>query len=177
MGFQQEGNMIEIRTLGKEDVFDDLISLSRLFFEEYQAHHKEFFKIDNLRDEDIIRYFTNIRDHENGDVIIALDGNRVVGYITLYIKTQAGYWTIKNVGEISGLMVHPAYRRRGIASQLLTKARAYFQNASVKYFNVYTAVNNRSAITFYERNGLYPLYTTLLGETQDSTGEYKGSSS
>jgi len=34
--------MIEIRSLTLDDPFDDLISLSRQFFQEYQAHHKDF---------------------------------------------------------------------------------------------------------------------------------------
>jgi ribosomal protein S18 acetylase RimI-like enzyme len=163
--------MIEIRSLRKDDGFDDLILLSHAFFAEYEAHHKDFFKIDDLKDEDIISYFTHCRDNQDGDVIIALDGNRVVGYITIYVKTQADYWHIKKVGYISGLMVHPAHRRMGIASRLLAKAVAYFKEASVKYFTVYTAVNNTDAVTFYERNGLSPLYTTLIGETGDPTDE------
>jgi ribosomal protein S18 acetylase RimI-like enzyme len=163
----QEATMIELRTLEKRDGFEDLIALSRIFFEEYQDHHREFFKIDELKDEDIIRYFANLRDQEDGDVVIALDGNRIVGYITYYVKTQSDQWVVKKVGNISGLMVHPAYRRQGIANQLLARAKTYFQLASIKYFWVYTAVNNQRAISFYESNGLNPLHTTLLGETQD----------
>ncbi len=163
--------MIEIRSLRKDDKFDDLISLSRAFFAEYEAHHTDFFTIDDLRDEDILSYFSHLQDNENGDVIIALDGDRIVGYITIYVKTQPDYWHIKKVGDISGLMVHPAYRRFGVASRLLTIAREYFMRASVKYFTVYTAANNRDAITFYEKNTLVPLYTTFIGETSDPTDE------
>ena len=163
--------MIEIRSLRNDDGFDDLISLSRAFFAEYETHHKDFFTIDDLRDEDILSYFSDLQDNKNGDVIIALDGNRIVGYITIYIKPQADFWHIKKVGDISGLMVHPAYRRMGIASQLFTRAKDYFKRASVKYFMAFTAVKNRDAITFYKRNGLSPLYTTLIGDTRKPTGE------
>lgn len=159
--------MIEIRTLRVDDGFDDLISLSRTFFTEYEGHHKDFFKIADLKDEFILRYITGIQDNPNGDVIIALDGDRIVGYITFYIKTQSEHWRINKVGNISGLMVHPAYRRMGIASRMLSKAKQYFQKKAVMYFTVFTAVNNRDAITFYERNGLSPLHTTLIGEIGD----------
>ncbi len=159
--------MTEIRSLSKEDGYDVLISLSHLFFEEYQSHHEDFFKIDNLTDDDIISYFNRFRDIENADIIIALDDDQIVGYITIYVKTQETYWKVKRVGAISGLMVHPAYRRKGIATQLLIKALEFFQHASVKYFTVFTAVNNRGAIAFYEKNGLIPLYTTMIGETVD----------
>jgi len=156
--------MIKIRSLQKDDGFNDLISLSHDFFNEYETHHKEFFKIDNLRDEDIIRYFSHWRDHEKGDVFIALDGDRIVGYLTAYVKSQADYWDIKEVGDISGLMVDKAYRRLGIAGRLLVKARDFFERQSIQYFMVFTAVANLDAIRFYERNGLAPIYTTLLGD-------------
>jgi ribosomal protein S18 acetylase RimI-like enzyme len=157
--------MIEIRSLSADDGFDELISLSHIFFTEYEGHHKDFFKIADLKDEDITNYINGIRDNPNGDVIIALDGDRTVGYISIYIKTQADHWQINKVGIISGLMVHPAYRRMGIASRLLSRAKQYFQKEAVRYFTVFTSVNNRDAITFYERSGLSPLHTTLIGET------------
>ncbi|MCJ7700586.1 MAG: hypothetical protein MUO62_03300 [Anaerolineales bacterium] len=50
---------IEIRSLKKEDPFEDLISLSQDFFQGYEAYHQEFFKIDRLTDEDIRAYFTH----------------------------------------------------------------------------------------------------------------------
>jgi ribosomal protein S18 acetylase RimI-like enzyme len=118
-------------------------------------------------EENIIGYFTNLQYNETGDVIIALDGDRIVGYISIYVKTQSYYWKVKKVGVISGLMVHPKFRRRGIARKLLSKAEKYFGRKSVKYYTVYTTVNNQNAITFYENNGLKPLHTTLIGEISD----------
>jgi len=40
--------MIEIRPLNKDDKLDDLISLPKEFFAEYEAHHEDFFAIDRL---------------------------------------------------------------------------------------------------------------------------------
>jgi ribosomal protein S18 acetylase RimI-like enzyme len=156
--------MIEIRSLREDDGVEDLITLSRIFFNEYQIHHKEFFKIDNLSDGDILGYFSKIRNKENGEVIVALDGDRIVGYITVYVRVQSDHWEVKKIGVISGLMVHPAYRRMGIATQLLAAAENIFKRGSVKHFTVYTAVNNQGAIKFYEKCGLAPLHTTLIGE-------------
>jgi ribosomal protein S18 acetylase RimI-like enzyme len=156
--------MIEIRRLREDDGLEDLISLSREFFEEYESHHQDFFKIDSLSEGDIVDYFSRSMDSEDGEAFIALAGGRIVGYITVYVRTQPGFWKIKKVGGISGLMVQQAYRRRGIAGQLLARARAFFQERGVRYFTVYTAVANRSALAFYEQSGLLPLYTTMMGE-------------
>lgn len=159
--------MTEIRSLRKDDKLNDLISLSREFFEEYESHHENFFKIDRLSDSDIVDYFSQWIDDEDGETFIALTGGRIVGYITVYVRTQPIYWKIKKVGDISGLMVQKAYRRRGIAGHLLAKARAFFEKKAVRYFTVYTAIGNRGALEFYERSGLLPLYTTMMGVVMD----------
>jgi len=156
--------MIEIRSLKIDDDFDDLLSISREFFLEYEAYHKDFFKIDDLKDGDIISYFSSFCGQENRRAFIAVEGERTVGYITVYVKDQADYWQIKKVGDISGLMVQKGYRRRGIAKRLLATANSYFKSLALKYCIVYTAVENRAAIDFYKENGLIPLYTTMIGD-------------
>ena len=157
--------MIQIRPLKKNDNLGDLITLSRTFFAEYEAHHADFFQIDRLEGDDVRRYFSRWLDDEDGETFIALAADQIVGYITVYVRPQAKFWQVKQVGESSGLMVHRAYRRQGIAGQLLARAKAFFAARDVRYFTVYTSVQNRGALAFYERSGLQPLYTTLLGET------------
>lgn len=156
--------MIEIRSLRKEDNLDDLISLSREFFEEYESHHEDFFRIDELREGDIVGYFSQWLDNDDGETFIALSAGKIVGYITVYVQTQPDYWKIKRLGTISGLMVQKAYRRRGVARRLLAQARAFFAQRAVSYFTVYTAVGNQGAIEFYAKSGLQPLYTTMVGK-------------
>ena len=56
----------------------------------------------------------------------------------------------------------------GTATRLLAEARAFFLRSGIKYFTVFTAVANQAAIKFYERNGMTPLHTTLIGETKSS---------
>lgn len=158
--------MITIRALRKDDEFNDLIVLSHEFFSEYETHHAEFFKIDELMDEDVTTYFLSFCGQDTRNAFIALEDARIVGYITTYIKDQADYWQTKKVGEISGLMVQKDYRRRGIAERLLAQAKAFFMDKGIRFYTVYTAVTNQAALDFYQKNGLMPLYTTMLGETQ-----------
>ena len=95
--------MIHIRALRQDDDFHDLITLSKDFFHEYEAHREDFFKIEHLHDSDIVDYFSRWLDDENGKTFIALSENRIVGYITVYVREQAVYWKVKKVGDISGL--------------------------------------------------------------------------
>jgi ribosomal protein S18 acetylase RimI-like enzyme len=170
-GIRGKDKMIEIRSLSRNDSFDDLVSLSREFFCEYEAHHKDFFKIDHLKDEDIVGYFTSFCDQDTRAAFIAVAGEQVVGYITAYVKDQADYWQIKQVGDISGLMVQKDYRHQGIAKRLLLKAKGFFEAKGLKYCIVFTAAENRGALDFYQQNGFVPLYTTMIAEISSMTGE------
>lgn len=162
--------MIEIRSLQKDDNLDDLISLSREFFQEYESHHEDFFRIDELGEDDIVGYFSQWIDNDDGETFMALTEGRVIGYITVYVQIQSDYWKVKKVGAISGLMVQRAYRRRGVARRLLAQARAFFEQRAVNCFTVYTAVGNQGAIEFYAQSGLEPLYTTMVGKAKGETG-------
>jgi ribosomal protein S18 acetylase RimI-like enzyme len=117
-----------------------------------------------LRDADIVDYFMRSVETEDGATFLAFDDERIVGYITIFIREQVDFYAIKKVGAISGLMVHKDYRRRGIASKLLNASLAFFEKKNVKYFTVYTAVANEAAIRFYKRHGMHPLHMTLIGE-------------
>jgi ribosomal protein S18 acetylase RimI-like enzyme len=156
--------LLEIRPLIESDDLNDLISLSREFFEEYESHHEDFFKIDNLSEINIVNYFTRWLDNEDGKALIALSDGKLVGYITVYVKSQENFWKVKKVGTISGLMIDKAYRRKGIAKQLLDGAKDFFNEKGVRYFTVYTSEDNVGAIEFYKKNGLSPINITLLGK-------------
>lgn len=119
----KEKSMIEIRLLKIENSFTDLISLSREIFNEYKVYHKDFFKITEMKDDDITSYFASFCGQAKRKAFIAVECELIVGYITAYIKEQAHYWEIKNVGEISSLMVQKEYRHKGIAKNLMVEAK------------------------------------------------------
>jgi len=161
--WSNEAAEISIRPLTKGDKLDDLIALSRQFFTVYEAHHPDFFEIDNLDDGDATAYFSHWLENDDGETFVALVEGKIIGYITVYVREQADYWKVKQVGVISGLMVHPTHRRRGIAGQLFGQAKVFFKEKGVRYFTAYTAVANQGAIEFYEQSGLTPLHTTMIG--------------
>jgi ribosomal protein S18 acetylase RimI-like enzyme len=156
--------MLIIRELKRDDNFEELIRLSRIFFEEYESHHVDFFKIDFLDCQHIINYFSRWIENEDGTTFIALEDGTIIGYITVYVQEQPDFWAVKQVGHISGLMVAPSHRRQGVAAMLYEASLAFFKEKKVRYFTVFTSVNNRDALRFYEKQKLKPIYTTLMGE-------------
>lgn len=161
--------MTDIRTLRKGDNLDDLIALSRDFFEEYEVHHEDFFKIDRLCENDIVDFFSRSIDSDDGTTFIAIENGRTVGYITISVRTRPSFYKIKRVGAISGLMIRKGYRRRGIATQLLKQAMAFFKNRSANYFTVYTAIDNEIAMKFYEKNVMIPFLSNMIGQANTTS--------
>jgi len=153
------------RELNRDDDLKAVLKLCKDFFAEYEGHHEEFFDTDNLSDADISDRFMQSVDSDDSATLVALDDNKIVGYALLAIRDQPGFYKIKKIGAISGLMVANAHRRKGIATQLLNKSKEFFRRHEVTYFTLYTAVSNDGASRFYENAGLSPLHTVFLGET------------
>ena len=157
--------MLTVRELRANDNLSAVLQLCRMFFIEYAANHGEFFDTEEITDDDIAVRFRDSIHSENATTIIALDDGEIVGYALIAVREQPRFYKVKQIGAVSGLMVAPEYRGRGIGSKLLDAARIFFKDHGIKYFTLYTAVSNRDAIEFYESAGLMPLQTIFVGET------------
>jgi ribosomal protein S18 acetylase RimI-like enzyme len=144
--------------------FSDIFELSNDFFYEYQNHNNDFFRISTINENDINNYFRSFIGNENKKAFVALNEDKIIGYITFYIKYQPNFYIIEKVGCISGLMVSKKFRNNGIGTELVKKSLEYFQNMNVKYYEVFTSVNNIKGISLYKKNGFKELYATLYGE-------------
>jgi ribosomal protein S18 acetylase RimI-like enzyme len=164
-GWIKRGYMITIRELAPEDDLGAVLRLCREFFTDYTRYHEEFFGLDTLNDADISGRFLASIGSDDSTTLIALQGDEIVGYALLAVRDQPGFYKVKKVGAISGLMVSREYRRRGIATRLIDEARTYFGRQGVRYFTLYTSAANEEAIRFYEVNGLSVLQTVFVGET------------
>ncbi len=153
-----------IRELRAGDDLTAVLSLCKAFFAEYEGHHEDFFDTDALRDDQLSGRFLDSITSETSCTLVATADGVIVGYASIRVSDQPDFYRIKHVGRVSGLMVDPAFRRRGIATQLLVEAKRWFREQGVKYFTVFAATTNEPALCFYQRCGLKPLHTTLIGE-------------
>jgi uncharacterized protein YbgA (DUF1722 family) len=80
-----------IRQLKSDDDLVDLINLSREFFAEYEAHHKELFDIAGLEDGHITGYFARTIDSESDATFVAILEQRMVGYITVHVRPMTEF--------------------------------------------------------------------------------------
>ena len=155
-----------IKELETGDSFSELLELSKDFFYEYESNNKDFFEIDTIAEVDIINYFQNFIGNENANTYIAITEEKIIRYITVLIKNQPDYWKIKRTGDISGLMVSKNFRHNGVGTKLIMKGIEYFRRNGIKYYTVFTSVNNTSGISLYKKCGFEQLYTTLYGRIE-----------
>ena len=87
--------MIEIRELKKEDNFKDLFSLSKEFFREYQKHERKYFEINKLSQKNIIEFFKKTLNSPTEKCFIAIENQKIVGYISIHIKIRPSFYKIK----------------------------------------------------------------------------------
>lgn len=92
-----------------------------------------------------------IGDPSNGVVIVCEAEEEIVGMLTLLplVSTALG----KKVLLLEDMIVDPAWRGRGIGSQLLDHAERWAQKHDFGRVSLLTDGDNDAAHHFYERNG------------------------
>ncbi|GAB6275059.1 MAG: GNAT family N-acetyltransferase [Peptococcaceae bacterium] len=89
------------------------------------------------------------------DLAKDLNRDKYVGYCVSSI-------TGDNEGEIDSIYVEADYRRMGIGDCLMKKTLEWMDTLSVEIRKIVIAVGNEEAISFYERYGFFPLFTTVM---------------
>jgi len=95
-----------------------------------------------------------ISDPHIGTILVARDGNGVIGMVNLLftISTALG----EKVALLEDMVVSSRVRRSGIGSQLLVRAIAYARAQRCRRITLLTDRANKSAQEFYARQGFAP---------------------
>ena len=83
-------------------------------------------------------------------VLVALDGERVVGYAMGQLARKPPVFKETAYGLISDLVVTAAYRRRSIGQDLLTETVAWFAEHGLRRAEVRVATCNEVAQAFWD---------------------------
>ncbi len=73
------------------------------------------------------------------------EADTVKGYIGVYVAADEG--------EITGIAIHPEYRKQKIGTKLFHFALSEAENASIKKIYLEVRTSNQSAIAFYNELG------------------------
>ena len=104
-------------------------------------------------------YFTNTINDPKDLLLVAEDGNKLIGYIGASPK-EIDYRKSKYV-EVDNLGVAKAYRRKGVATLLMEKCITWAKEQGYQKLYLTSYFKNASAITFYKQNGFSEINISL----------------
>ena len=85
-------------------------------------------------------------------VIVADEDNKLVGFVCVQLKKSFCY--DEYMPEITEVYVKPSYRKRGIASEMITFAEKYcIENYPLHKYELLTGKSNLTAQAVYEKLG------------------------
>ena len=93
------------------------------------------------------------RIRTGGTVITALDGDRLVGTITLSLEQLDKWYAKGTAARCRYVAVSPQYMHRHIASRMIDACAAWCREHDIPYLFWTTAIHNHAAIKTCENNG------------------------
>lgn len=136
----------------------DIQDLNNQLFELEYNKFDPALKVGWTFEEDGEKYFNNMFNNEI--VYIALDRDKVVGYLAGSINIQGSYVT-KTLAEVDNMFVLEQYRKYGIGTKLISEFKEYCSKNKIEELKVTASAKNKNAIEFYTKNGFNEFEITL----------------
>ena len=97
---------------------------------------------------------------EKNLVLVAMDGDKMVGYLHGEIK-DIPHYIHGQIGFVQHLFVTEAYRRRGIGEKLYNEIIPWFRSRNIKLVHLDALVGNKVANSFWRKHGYKDFQKTL----------------
>jgi len=136
-GYQQkDGHKMDIRLAEATDA-EELFQMNELF------NGRGSTSIEALR--------KSLHENRQEAVFVAAINNKVVGFCCVQLFISMCY--SQNYVELTELFVKEDYRNHGAATALLMYIEAYYKDANIGGYQLFTGKKNDIAQRFYEKNG------------------------
>ena len=89
---------------------------------------------------------------EDGTVWVAIDDNKVIGYLAGSVNGKPAYAT-KSLAELDNFYIEEEYRRQGIGKRLVQEFKNYCMSRRIEEMKVTASAKNVNAREFYKNNG------------------------
>jgi len=101
-------------------------------------------------EENQVRRFMN---SDKGQVLVALDGEKVVGFSLSEIQGPSAPMKREKWGYIDTVAVTAYYRRKGMGQRMLVEILAWFRSKGVERVELQTTAQNAVANSFWQKHG------------------------
>jgi GNAT superfamily N-acetyltransferase len=106
-------------------------------------------------------YVTRLLDDPDARVLVALEGDAVLGYAVGKIDQLTPGFRQRRYGFISDVAITAAARRAGLGARFDDALRAWFHGAGVRRVQLRAATDNEVAMAFWRKRGYRPVTVTL----------------
>jgi len=103
------------------------------------------------------RYIMKVHEEDENQILVAEVDRKIVGYIFFLKRAEFPLETTYTWAYVNELYVHPAYRRRGIATKLMKQAFDYLKSIGVTHVRLNVMMKNQAAINLYRKLGFEDL--------------------
>lgn len=137
----------------------DILGLGAIWQELMTLHEQTDTRF-ALATDALMRWRTLAHDmlgRDDGFLLLAELMGRPVGFVLGWLAKNPPIYRVGDVGFISEVAVATAYQRRGVGTQLMEQARAWFLERGVGEYQLSTAVWNEAAQSFWKSLGGEPL--------------------
>ena len=153
---------IRTREAGQSDVEAIVVLLHES--DMYHAHGAPEYLIDSgepLRAED---YARRLVTEENGVVLLAEDGDTIVGLVQLafFQRREAPVMRSRPFAHVGDIVVSSSHRRAGVGGHLMAAAEAWARKRGAADLELGVWEFNEGAIAFYERLGFRTHRRTMM---------------
>ena len=150
--------MIKIRFA----TLDDVVVISKMYEELFTFHaglQPDYFK----KAEEHGDYPKKTIKSENADIIVAEVEGNVAGFAHVLENKSLPYDCIVQYkfAVCMDLYVSPAYRKKGIAAELLNAVKKWAKKREFDFIEIKVLVGNDNAIRLYERESYSEIYHTM----------------
>lgn len=151
---------MEIKEAKIEDL-KDIQKLNLLLFEKEYEEYDKFLNCDWTFGKEGEKYFKDKILKEDDCAFIAIEDNKVVGYLAGGLTKGEDYRNLPKVAELDNTFVLKEYRNSGVGTKLYDEFIKWCKSKKVKIIKVQATAQNNKAINFYRKNG-FEDYTLIL---------------
>jgi GNAT superfamily N-acetyltransferase len=111
-------------------------------------------------------YVTRLLTEPDALVLVALDGETVVGYALGKIDHLSPGFRQRRYGLIADVAVTASARRAGLGGRFDDALRAWFREKGVRRVQLRAAADNEVSLAFWRKRGYHPLTVTLAADLE-----------
>jgi len=99
------------------------------------------------------KYVKKLMGSKSSQVLVALDGEKVVAFSTACVSQYPPVLKRTNYGLISNIAVKEKYRRREIGENILSEIKKWFSKQGITRIELRTSSENEVARSFWAKHG------------------------